>query len=259
MADRLKGHVALVTGGGRGIGRAISERLYDEGADLAICGTTGSVLEETAKTLEDRGGRAVFRQRCDVADEASVNELVAGAAAQFGKVDILVNNAAVTLGQFGRDRIDVPFHQLDEEVWDANLDINLKGPWFLAKAAYPYMAKQQWGRVINIGSSTVYFGRGNCAAYIASKAGLIGLTRAMSFDLGADGITCNLISVGLTMTDRMLDAGYDQMAERFLALTPMARTETPHDVPGTVVYFASDDSAYVTAQVISVDGGRSMH
>ncbi|MEC9340919.1 MAG: SDR family oxidoreductase, partial [Pseudomonadota bacterium] len=193
MQDRLKGHVALVTGGGRGIGRAISERLYSEGADLAICGTSAAVLEDTAKALEDAGGRQVFYQRCDVSDDGSIRDLVTAAAERFGKVDVLVNNAAVTLGQFGRERIDVPFHELDEEVWDANLDINLKGPWFLARAVYPYMAQQQWGRVINIGSSTVYFGRGNCAAYIASKAGLIGLTRAMSFDLGKQGITCNCI------------------------------------------------------------------
>lgn len=259
MTDRLKGHVALVTGGGRGIGRAISERLYREGAQLAICGTTESVLQDTARALEDEGGRPVLWRRCEVSDEASVQETVAAAAAQFGKVDILVNNAAVTLGQFARERIDVPFHQLDQAVWDANLEVNLKGPWLLAKAVYPFMARQRWGRVINIGSSTVYSGRGNCAAYIASKAGLIGLTRAMSFDLGRDGITCNLISVGLTLTERMLDAGYDQMAERFVPLTPMGRTQTPQDVPGTVAYFASDDAAYVTAQVISVDGGRSMH
>lgn len=259
MTDRLKGHVALVTGGGRGIGRAISERLYRDGAELAICGTTESVLQETAEALQREGGRPVFWHRCDVADEASVKATVAAAGAHFGKVDILVNNAAVTLGQFPRERIDVPFHQLDQAVWDANLDINLKGPWFFAKAVYPFMAAQRWGRVINIGSSTVYSGRGNCAAYIASKAGLIGLTRAMAFDLGRDGITCNLISVGLTMTDRMLDAGYQAMADRFVATTPMARTQQPGDVPGTVAYFASDDAGYVTAQVLSVDGGRSMH
>lgn len=259
MTDRLKGHVALVTGGGRGIGRAISERLYRDGAELAICGTTESVLRETAEALQREGGRPVFWQRCDVADEASVQATVAAAGAHFGKVDILVNNAAVTLGQFPRERIDVPFHQLDQAVWDANLDINLKGAWFFAKAVYPFMAAQRWGRVINIGSSTVYSGRGNCAAYIASKAGLIGLTRAMAFDLGRDGITCNLISVGLTMTDRMLDAGYQAMADRFVATTPMARTQQPGDVPGTVAYFASDDAGYVTAQVLSVDGGRSMH
>jgi len=259
MGDRLRGHVALVTGGGRGIGRAISERLYAEGAELAILGTTESVLRETAEGLEKQGGRAVFWSQCDISNESAVTKAVTEAAEQFGKVDILVNNAAVTLGQFGRDRIDRPFYEIDEEVWDANLDINLKGAWVLAKAVYPYMAKQNWGRVINIGSSTVYFGRGNAAPYIASKAGLIGLTRALSFDLGAVNATCNCVSVGLTMTDRMIEAGYEQMAERFLALTPMQRTETPQDVPGTVLFLASDDSAYVTAQVISVDGGRSMH
>ena len=259
MGDRLQGHVALVTGGGRGIGRAISERFYAEGAELAILGTTESVLRETAKALEKQGGRAVFWRQCDISDESAVTKAVTAAAEQFGKVDILVNNAAVTLGLFGRDRIDRPFYEIDEEVWDANLDINLKGAWIMAKAVYPYMAKQKWGRVINIGSSTVYFGRGNAAPYIASKAGLIGLTRAISFDLGAINATCNCVSVGLTMTDRMIEAGYEQMAERFLALTPMQRTETPQDVPGTVLFLASDDSAYVTAQVISVDGGRSMH
>lgn len=259
MADRLLGHVALVTGGGRGIGRAISERLYGEGAELAILGTTESVLKETAQALELAGGRPVFWQQCDISDETAVNEAVAHAAEQFGKIDILVNNAAVTLGLFGRDRIDRPFYEIDEDVWDANLDINLKGAWIVAKAVYPYMAQQKWGRVINIGSSTVYFGRGNAAPYIASKAGLIGLTRALSFDLGAINATCNCVSVGLTMTDRMVKAGYEQMADQFLALTPMARTEVPEDVPGTVLFLASDDSAYVTAQVISVDGGRSMH
>ena len=188
-----------------------------------------------------------------------MQQTVAAAAGRFGKVDILVNNAAVTLGQFPRERIDVPFHQLDQAVWDANLHINLTAPWFFAKAVYPHMAAQRWGRVINIGSGTVYSGRGNCAAYIASKAGLVGLTRAMAFDLGRDGITCNLVSVGLTMTDRMVDAGYEAMAERFLAATPMARVQRPDDIPGTVAYFASDDAGYVTGQALSVDGGRTMH
>lgn len=259
MGDRLQGRVALVTGGGRGIGRAISERFYDEGAELAILGTTESVLKETAEGMERRGGRSVFWQKCDISDESSVKKAVANIAGQFGKIDILVNNAAVTLGQFGRDRIDRPFYEIDEEVWDANLDVNLKGSWFLAKAVYPYMAEQKWGRVINIGSSTVYFGRGNAAPYIASKAGLIGLTRSMAYDLGKINATSNCVSVGLTLTDRMLEAGYDEMAERFVAITPMNRTENPADVPGTVLYLASDDAAYVTAQVISVDGGRSMH
>lgn len=259
MTDRLTGHVALVTGGGRGIGRAIAERLYRDGAELAICGTTESVLRDTANALQEEGGRAVFWQRCDAGDEAAVQQTVAAAVACFGKVDILVNNAAVTLGQFPRERIDVPFHQLDRAVWDANLHINLTAPWFFAKAVYPHMAAQHWGRIINIGSGTVYSGRGNCAAYIASKAGLVGLTRAMAFDLGRDGITCNLVSVGLTLTDRMVDAGYETMAERFVASTPMARTQRPDDVPGTVAYFASDDAGYVTGQALSVDGGRTMH
>lgn len=259
MGNRLQGRVALVTGGGRGIGRAISERLYDEGAEIAILGTTESVLKETAEAMEQRGGRAVFWRQCDISDESSVKAAVAKIAEQFGKIDILVNNAAVTIGQFGRERIDRPFYEIDEEVWDANFNINLKSVWMLTKAVYPYMADQKWGRVINIGSSTVYFGRGNAAPYIASKAGLIGLTRSMVYDLGKVNATSNCVSVGLTMTDRMLDAGYDEMAERFIAITPMNRTGNPSDIPGTVLYLASDDSAFVTGQVISVDGGRSMH
>ncbi|MDP2724665.1 MAG: SDR family NAD(P)-dependent oxidoreductase, partial [Syntrophales bacterium] len=106
MTERLKGHVALVTGGGRGIGRAISERLYREGAELAICGTSSDVLEETAKALQSEGRRGVFWRQCDVSSKESVRALVESAAEQFGKVDILVNNAAVTLGEFGKDRID---------------------------------------------------------------------------------------------------------------------------------------------------------
>lgn len=259
MTDRLKGHVALVTGGGRGIGRAISERLYREGAELAICGTSPDVLEETAKALQSEGGRPVYWRQCDVASKESVQATVQGAAQQFGKVDILVNNAAVTLGEFDKDRINQRFDKIEEALWDRNMEVNLKGPWLLAREVIPYMERQKWGRIINIGSSTVYFGRGNCAPYIASKAGLIGLTRALAFDVGGFGVTVNLVSVGLTMTERMLDAGYEERAQRFLAMTPMARTQTPDDIPGTVLYFASDDSGYVTAQVISVDGGRSMH
>ena len=259
MTERLKGHVALVTGGGRGIGRAISERLYREGAELAICGTSSDVLEETAKALQGEGRRSVFWRQCDVSSKESVRALVESAAEQFGKVDILVNNAAVTLGEFGKDRINQRFDKIDEALWDRNMEVNLKGPWLLAREVIPYMERQKWGRIINIGSSTVYFGRGNCAPYIASKAGLIGLTRALAFDVGGFGVTVNLVSLGLTMTERMQAAGYEERAQRFVAMTPMQRIEAPDDIPGTVLFFASDDSAFVTAQVISVDGGRSMH
>lgn len=256
--ERLKGHVALVTGGGRGLGRAISNRLHAEGAELAICGTSSDVLEETAEALGNNG-RSIFWQQCEITDSASIKKLIDAIVERFGKVDILVNNAAVAMGEFGAERVVRRFDEIEDEVWDRTMEVNLKAPWKLAKAVYPYMAKQQWGRIINIGSSTVYYGRGTGLAYIASKAGLIGLTRVLANEMGADNITVNTVSVGLTMTDRIKEIGWQERAETLMRLGSLQRLKMPEDTSGTVAYLASDDASFVTGQAISVDGGRSMH
>jgi len=192
--QRLAGRVALVTGGGRGIGKAIAQRLYAEGADLAIIGTTAQVLEQAAQDIAQE--RPVLALVCDVADGAQLTRTVASLRERLGKIDILVNNASIMLRHIGVERATRPFHELDEQDWDRVMAVNVKAQWLTAKAVFADMRAQQWGRIINLASDTVYLGRGNGLQYITSKAAVIGLTRALAHEVGRYGITVNAISPG---------------------------------------------------------------
>jgi NAD(P)-dependent dehydrogenase (short-subunit alcohol dehydrogenase family) len=248
---RLANHVALITGGGRGIGKAIATRLYQEGAKLAICGTTADVLEAAAHEI----GPDVLPLVCDVARADQIEETVRRVRERFGKVDILVNNAAVMLRHVGMERAARPFTELEEEVWDQVMAVNVKGQWLCARAVFPDMQAQRWGRIINIASDTVFLGRGNGAQYITSKAAVIGFTRAIACEIGRHGITVNAISPGLTQTETVLDHGLDALSKQLAEQSAIPRLEVPEDLVGTAAWLASDDAAFVTGQTISVSGG----
>lgn len=252
---RLENHVALVTGGGRGIGKAIAIRLYAEGAKLAICGTTQDILRQAAQAI----GPDVLPVVCDVSKADQVEALAREVRECFGKVDILVNNAAVMVRHVGFERVSRPFYELEEAVWDQVMAVNVKGPWLCARAAFPDMRAQRWGRIINIASDTVYMGRGNGLQYVTSKAAVVGLTRKLAFEAGCFGVTVNAISPGLTQSETVQEHDLASMSEQLAQNSAIPRLEYPEDLAGTAAWLASDDAAFVTGQTISVSGGLALH
>ncbi|NMC21909.1 MAG: 3-oxoacyl-ACP reductase FabG [Thermogutta sp.] len=256
--ERLEGHVALITGGGRGIGKAIAKRLYSEKADIVICGTTEDVLKNAAEQIA-AAGREVLPVVCDVSDSRQVKAMVENARRRFGKVDILVNNAAMMLRHIGYERATKPFYELDEADWDRVMDVNVKGMWLCAREVFSDMRAQNWGRIINISSDIVYMGRGNGIQYITSKAAVVGFTRGLAFEVGRYGITVNAISPGLVQSETVQEHGFKEMSEALANNSAIPRLEYPEDLVGAAAWLASDDAAFVTGQNISVSGGLSLH
>ena len=242
----LSGRVALVTGGSRGIGRAIVELLARRGASVAF---TYRDREDTAlelvREIEAAGGRA-WTGRCDVADEARVQQVVAAAASALGPIDILVNNAGVTRDGY--------LMLMDREKWDAVLRPNLDGAFFCTRAVVRSMLVRRWGRVISLTSPSAVAGLPGQANYAASKGGLIGLTRTLSRELAPKGVLVNAVMPGLIETD-MTAAIPEATREAHLRNVPVGRLGTAADVAEVVAFLSSDAAAYITGQVIGVDGG----
>ncbi len=241
----LSGKVALVTGSTRGIGRSIAETLAGAGARVAVVGRDLAQAQAAAAEVgHDAKGFA-----CDVADTAQVTALVADVEAAFGTLDILVNNAGMT-----KDNVVM---RLKDEDWDAVLDANLRGAFASIRAASRGMMKRRSGRIINISSVVGVIGNRGQANYAASKAGLIGLTKSVAKELASRNILCNAVAPGFIATDMTAALGPEQR-KALEAQIPLERLGRPEDVAAAVAFLASDHAAYITGQVLVVDGGMVM-
>jgi 3-oxoacyl-[acyl-carrier protein] reductase len=245
MHIELGGKVALVTGSTRGIGRAIAETLAGAGARVAVVGRDLAKAQAAAEEIgHDARGFA-----CDVAETAQVTALVADVEAAFGTLDILVNNAGLT-----KDNVVM---RLKDEDWDAVLDANLRGAFASIRAASRGMMKRRSGRIINISSVVGVIGNRGQANYAASKAGLIGLTKSVAKELASRNILCNAVAPGFIATDMTAALGPEQR-KALEAQIPLERLGRPEDIAAAVAFLASDHAAYITGQVLVVDGGMVM-
>ncbi len=248
MAD-LSNKVAVVTGGRRTIGRAIAETLAGRGANVMIGDCAEDETQSTASQIAAATGQRVIAGCVDVANSASAKEFIDHAIAEFGRVDILVNNAGIT-----RDGLLV---RMSDEDWDNVLDVNLKGAFNCCKAVARPMMKQRYGRIVNITSVVGLAGNAGQANYSASKAGLIGLTKTLAKELGSRNITVNAVAPGF-ITTVLTDVLPQELKDTAIKMTPLGRTGTPDDIARAVAFLASDDAAFITGQILSVDGGFVM-
>ena len=245
----LNGRYALVTGGSRGIGRAICLELAARGAAVAVnYAGNAAAAEETVEACKALGVDA-FALQADVADAAVCEAMVKETIARFGRLDILVNNAGIT-----RDGLMLTMKEAD---WDAVLDTNLKGAFHCMKAAYRPMMKQKYGRIVNLSSIVGLRGNAGQANYAASKAGLIGLTKSLAKELAARNVTVNAVAPGFIDTD-MTAALPEKAREAMLSTIPMGRLGQAEDVARAVAFFAGEGAGYVTGQVLCVDGGMAV-
>ena len=246
---RLEGKIALVTGGGRGIGAAIARKLAEEGAAVIInYSHSEAAAKEVADGIMEKGGQAET-VGCDVSDMKAVDAMIKSIIKEHGRLDILVNNAGIT-----RDNLMM---RMSEEEFDDVIRTNLKGCFCCIKSVSRYMLKQRSGRIINISSVVGLHGNWGQANYAASKAGIIGLTKSAAKELASRGITVNAIAPGFIKTD-MTDVLPEEVKNKMLSDIPLGSFGETEDIAGTVLFLSLDDARYITGQVISVDGGMSI-
>ncbi|MFD1613270.1 SDR family NAD(P)-dependent oxidoreductase [Sphingomonas tabacisoli] len=247
MTRSLQGRVAVVTGAGSGIGRAIASRLAEDTARIAIWDINGEGAEETARLIRDAGGTAIA-VTADCSDKAAIEAAAARTRTELGPIAILVNNAGIA--PFTR------FLETSDDEFDKVIRINLRGPWLITRHVLPDMIEAKWGRVINITSSSVQTGSPMQGAYVSSKGGLVGMTKALALEFAASGVTFNMIPPGFVDTPMLRASPVD--IDTFARTLPMKRVGTPEDIAAAAAYLASEEASYITGQVISTNGGRYM-
>jgi 3-oxoacyl-[acyl-carrier protein] reductase len=250
VRNRLQDRVAIVTGGGHGIGRAYAQRLAEEGAKVVVAELDAAAGERVAVEV---GGLAV---RTDVSDQSSCEALARQAIERFGRIDILVNNAAI-FHTVPMSR--APFDQIDPAEWDRMMAVNLRGTWFACRAVIPQMRKQRYGKIVNISSGTALKGTGSRIHYVTSKAGILGFTRTLAMEVGKDNICVNCIAPGSTLSEEDPSESILQYRQAAASTRALQRMQKPEDLVGAVAFFASADSDFITGQTLVVDGGACMH
>ncbi len=248
---RLKDKIVIVTGGAQGIGRVYGLGVAAEGARVVVADVADST--PTVKEIEARGGQALGVS-CDVSREEDTLRLATETLARFGRIDVLVNNAAV-YGTLKRR----PFMEIPVEEWDRVMAVNLRGLFLSARAVFPTMKAQGKGKIINIASSTFFKGVPNYIHYTTSKGGVVGFTRSLARELGEFGIRVNAIAPGFTLSGENEKNISEERKQENIRMRMLKRAEVPQDIVGTLIFLASDDSDFVTGQTILVDGGGSVH
>jgi 3-oxoacyl-[acyl-carrier protein] reductase len=253
--DRLRDRVIIVTGGAHGIGRTYCEGLAREGARVVVADLDGNGAAELVRTLEKNGHEGLAVQT-DVSDPDATTRMAEAAQQRFGRIDGLINNAAV----FQRPAMSrVPFEQIPVDEWDRLMAVNLRGIFLCCRAVVPAMKGRRAGKIVNISSGTVFYGAILMAHYVTSKAGVVGLTRALARELGEYNINVNAIAPGLVISMEDADPARDAQNRARIQARSLKRTEVPEDLVGTAVFLCSAESDFMTGQTLVVDGGAQMH
>ena len=255
MTPRLEGRVVIVTGGGHGIGRAYAIRLAAEGAKVVIAEIDEKAALAVAQELS-AGGVEALGVRTDVSERASTEHMAAAAIERFGRIDVLVNNAAI-FATVPMSR--APFDQISVDEWDRMMTVNLKGTWLASCAVIPQMRKQGYGKIINISSGTALKGSPSRIHYVTSKAGILGFTKTLANEVGKDNICVNCVAPGSTLSEENPGEDVVKMRNQAASSRALKRVQSPDDLTGAIVFFASADSDFITGQTLVVDGGSCMH
>jgi len=250
--SRLEDRVAIVTGGASGLGKTFCLALAEQGAKLVIADIKDKEAQQTASEIQAKGGKAISI-KADVTSEEATLGIAKEALAKFGRIDILVNNAAMVYGITRKPFTEIP---LDE--WDKLMAVNLKGAFLCARAVFPQMKKQGKGKIINLSSETAFTGSKYMVHYVTSKGGIISFTKSLAVEVGQYGIRVNAIGPGFTDSEASRSL-IDDIGRYDVSLTPLGRLEVPEDLVGALIFLASDESDFITGQTIVVDGGRYMH
>ena len=243
------GRVVVVTGGGLGLGEAFSRGFAAAGAQVVVADIADEAANQVA---EEINGLAVHT---DVSDETSTKAMAQAAQDKFGRIDILINNAALWTAILPMK----PWDEIPVEEWDRVMAVNVKGYFLAARAVFPYMKKNKWGRIINLSSNTALSGVPGILHYVSSKGAAIGLTRALAREIGSAGITVNAITPGLTSTEGVKAHYSNEMLESRITARSVQRQQQPEDLVGTVMFLASDRAEFITGQTVNIDGGQLMH
>jgi len=243
--------VAVVTGGGGGLGTAICTRLSSEGAAVAVVEKEREKAEKVADAVLANGGRSLAVE-ADVSDKSSVEAMVGRVADELGSLDILINNAAIYPRR--------AWTEIEEEEWDRVMAVNLKGYFLCARAAFPHMRERGWGRIVNVSSITFFVGWTLLLDYVTSKGGIVGFTRTLARETGPDGVTVNAIAPGAFPTDaEKIHPNPDEYNRWVLEQQSVKRRGTPEDIGNLIAFLASDQASFITGQTIGIDGGWMMH